>query len=109
MGRTSRPTTQGGSMAEVKALDLTELRAEIARRGATWRSVDTTIALLDEQDRRRLLGVPLPSKTEADRIIQQAAAIHPPGGGNGNGHGPLAAGNGIGGVTAAAAFDARNY
>jgi C1A family cysteine protease len=94
-------------MAEIKALDLTELRAEIAKQGARWRSVDTTIALLDESDRRRLLGVPLPSKTETDRIVQQAATIHPSG--SGNGHAPLTAGNGAGAVTAAAAFDARNY
>jgi C1A family cysteine protease len=94
-------------MAEIKALDLTELRAEIARQGARWRSVDTTIALLDESDRRRLLGVPLPSKTETDRLVQQAATIHPSS--SGNGHAPLSAGNGAGAVGAAAAFDARNY
>jgi hypothetical protein len=86
-------------MAEIKALDLTELRAEIAKQGARWRSVDTTITLLDETDRRRLLGVPLPSKTETDRLVQQAAAIHPSS--SGNGHAPLS--NGAGAVTAAAA------
>jgi C1A family cysteine protease len=95
-------------MAELKALDLTQLRADLARQGATWRSVDTTIALLEESDRVRLLGVPVPAKTETDRIIQQAAAIHPAGGTNG--HGPAAAGgNGAGAIAAAAAFDARNY
>jgi len=94
-------------MAELKALDLTQLRADLARQGATWRSVDTTIAMLEEPDRVRLLGVPLPAKAETDRIVQQAAAIHPASGGNG--HGPAAAGNGAGAITAAAAFDARNY
>src|SRR4051794_40788548 len=93
-------------MAGIRPLDLTELRAELAKQGARWRSVDTTISLLEERDRRRLLGVPLPSKTETDRIVQQAAAIYPPTGGNGNGHGPLSAGNGAG---AMAAFDSRNY
>jgi len=37
--------------------------------------------------------------------VQQAAAIHPSS--SGNGHAPLS--NGAGAVTAAAAFDARNY
>jgi C1A family cysteine protease len=92
-------------MAELKALDLTQLRTELARDGAPWRSVDTTIAMLEETDRRRLLGVPVPPKTESDRIIQQAEAIADLSGGNGakaegNGHATIGA---IG-----AAFDARN-
>jgi C1A family cysteine protease len=92
-------------MAELKALDLTELRTELVRQNAPWRSVDTTIAMLEEQDRRRLLGVPAPPKTEADRIIQQAEAIQAVSGGNGraaegNGHSAIA---GIG-----ASFDSRN-
>jgi hypothetical protein len=70
-------------MAELKALDLTQLRTELVRQSAPWRSVDTTIAMLEEQDRRRLLGVPTPPKTEADRIIQQAEAIQAVSGGNG--------------------------
>ena len=92
-------------MAELKALDLTQLRTELVRQNAPWRSVDTTIAMLEEQDRRRLLGVPTPTKTEADRIIQQAEAIQAVSGGNGraaegNGHSAIA---GIG-----ASFDSRN-
>lgn len=92
-------------MAELKALDLNQLRTELIRQSAPWRSVDTTIAMLEEQDRRRLLGVPTPPKTETERIIQQAEAIQAVSGGNGaaaggNGHAAIA---GIG-----AAFDARN-
>ena len=92
-------------MAELKALDLTQLRTDLIRQNAPWRSVDTTIAMLEEQDRRRLLGVPTPPKTEAERIIQQAEAIQAVSGGNGraaegNGHSAIA---GIG-----ASFDARN-
>jgi C1A family cysteine protease len=95
-------------MAEQKALDLNQLRVELLREGAPWRSVDTTIAMLEEPDRRRLLGVPLPPENEAQRIIQQAEAITSVSG-NGNGHGPRAAGNGAGAATGiGAAFDARN-
>ena len=94
-------------MAELKALDLNQLRAELVRQGAAWRSIDTTIAMLKEADRRRLLGVPLPDQPEAERLIQQAAAIAEVSGGNGSG--PTARGNGAGAITGiGAAFDARN-
>jgi C1A family cysteine protease len=95
-------------MADLTPLDLDALRVELAREGATWRSVDTTIAMLEEKDRRVRLGVPLPAKRDTDRVIQQAEALRDVGGGNG--HGPMAAGNGAGAITGVgAAFDARNY
>jgi C1A family cysteine protease len=93
-------------MAEQKSLDLGELRVELQRQAATWRSVDTTIAMLDESDRAILLGVPLPSDpAEIERVIETSKAIAPR---YGNGTAP-SAGNGAGAtVGAAAAFDARN-
>jgi C1A family cysteine protease len=91
-------------MAEEKALDLSALRVELERQGATWRSVDTTIALLEEADRRVLLGVPLPDPPEAEQIIARSSAIGQKGG---NGAAPAA--NGAGGAGAiGASFDARN-
>jgi C1A family cysteine protease len=89
-------------MAEHNALDLNALRTELARSGARWRAVDTTVAMADETVRRRLLGVPLPEAGEAERLIAQAKALHQPGG---NGAGPTAADGGIGLATS---FDARN-
>jgi C1A family cysteine protease len=93
-------------MAEESALDLRDLRLEIHRRGATWRSVDTTVAMLEESDRRVLLGVPLPEPEEREQIIAQSASLAETAG---NGAGPRAASNGAGAVTGiTAAFDARN-
>jgi len=94
-------------MANHKPVDLDALRVELDRRGASWRSVDTTIAMLEEDDRRTLLGVRTPEPAEVDRIITRAEAIAPQAG-NGNGGAP-AAGNGHGAFGAiGAAFDARN-
>lgn len=86
-------------MPENKALDLQTLRVELQREGAAWRSVETTIAMLHERDRVRLLGVALPEEGEAQRIQEQAASIAqvpPPTATNG-------AASGIG-----ASFDARS-
>jgi C1A family cysteine protease len=92
-------------MAEEKPLDLSALRVELDREGATWRSVETTVAMLEEKERRRLLGVPLPDGPEAERIIAQSEAVRHTGG---NGAAP-AAGNGAGAVAGIGAmFDARN-
>jgi C1A family cysteine protease len=93
-------------MAEHQALDLNALRVELDRQGATWRSVDTTTAMLDESDRVRLLGVPLPDRAELERIETEAAAIAQL---TGNGAGPAAGvtnGHAVTGI--GAAFDARN-
>jgi C1A family cysteine protease len=93
-------------MAKDDPLDLSDLRVELHRKGASWRSVDTTVAMLEEDDRRRLLGVPLPDAPEAEKIIAQSESL---GDIRGNGSAPAAAGNGAGapmGITAA--FDARN-
>jgi C1A family cysteine protease len=92
-------------MADVKPLDLGALRVELDRTGAPWRSVDTTVAMLEEKDRRRLLGVPAPDSAEAERLITQAEAIAPHYG-NGNGGGPAMATNGVAAI--GASFDARN-
>jgi C1A family cysteine protease len=93
-------------MPEQNSLDLRALRVELERQGAPWRSVDTTIAMLDESDRRRLLGVPLPEPSEIERIealgesiAQVALTAAPPASESTNGH----AVTGIG-----ASFDARN-
>jgi C1A family cysteine protease len=92
-------------MAQEKSLDLTALRVELERQGATWRSVDTSIAMLEEDDRRVLLGVPLPEQPEIEQIIARSESIGPTAG---TGVGP-ATGNGSGAATAVgAAFDARN-
>ncbi len=86
-------------MAE-SAVDLRSLRVELERQGAPWRSVDTTTAMLQERDRRVLLGVPLPDEEEVARITSDAAALDP----LITSGGPGAAGDGgIG-----AQFDARN-
>ena len=90
-------------MPEQNSLDLRSLRVELERQGAPWRSVDTTIAMLDESDRRQLLGVPLPEPSEIERIealgqsIAETAATAAPESTNGH------AVTGIG-----ASFDARN-
>jgi C1A family cysteine protease len=62
-------------MAQDRPLDLAALRVEIDRQGARWRSVDTTIALLEEEDRRRRLGVPLPAEHEVEQIQSRAKAL----------------------------------
>jgi C1A family cysteine protease len=93
-------------MADEPALDLRALRTELHRQGAGWRSVDTTVAMLDEGDRRVLLGVPLPPPEEREQIIAQSESLAeiPR-----DGAGPAAAGNGAGAPTGiTAAFDARN-
>jgi C1A family cysteine protease len=93
-------------MAEEPALDLRALRTELQRQGAGWRSVDNTVTMLDEDDRRVLLGVPLPAQEEREQIIAQSESLAEI---PGDGAGPAAAGNGAGapmGITAA--FDARN-
>lgn len=92
-------------MTDGTALNLSDLRLQLHREGAPWRSVDTTIAMLEERDRRVLLGVPLPAENEAGRLIEQSAAIagngSAPAASSGNGHGLLEAGIG-------ASFDARS-
>src|SRR5262245_54873833 len=92
-------------MAALQPLDLAALRVELTRTGARWRSSDTTISLLEESDRRRLLGVPLPVSKEVDRLITQAQAIAPSGG-NGNGASRVSAAGDAAGL--ATQFNARN-
>ena len=60
---------------ELTPLDLTQLRVDLEREGAPWRSVDTTTAMLEERERRILLGVPLPAEAERERQIQQAVEM----------------------------------
>jgi C1A family cysteine protease len=83
-------------MATYEALDLHALRAQLQEQGASWRSVDTNIAMLEEKARRRLLGVPLPDDAEVERIESQAAALA---------NAATAVSDGAGGV--GASFDAR--
>ena len=92
-------------MAQERPLDLATLRVEIDRQGARWRSVDTTIALLQEEDRRRRLGVPVPPEPELEQLHAQAKALAQsiPGLRAGAGDGGAADAGGIG-----ARFDARN-
>jgi C1A family cysteine protease len=94
-------------MAALQPLDLAALRVELTRSGARWASSDTTITQLEEKDRRRLLGVPLPATTEVDRLITQAQAIAPSGG-NGNGNGAARAAGAGDAVGLATYFNARN-
>ncbi len=62
-------------MAQEKALDLSALRVELDRQGATWRSTDTTIAMLEEDDRRVRLGVPLPEGTERQALLDRSKVL----------------------------------
>lgn len=62
-------------MPEYEPLDLHALRAELQRKGASWHSADTNVAMMQEKERSRLLGVPLPDEAEVQRIEQRSAAL----------------------------------
>lgn len=79
----------------LRALDLTKLRTELARSGQPWQSTDTSMTMLDEDERHQRLGVPLPTDDEVTSIQEQGIAARA----------MLVADAAIG---APAAFDARN-
>lgn len=82
---------------DMKPVDLDEVRTTLAREGNPWVSSDTSMTILDERDRRLRLGVPLPSKTEVERMVSASHRVAEAR------SGPMA-----GNAGAPAAFDARN-
>jgi C1A family cysteine protease len=79
-----------------KAVDLEEVRTALAAQGQPWISGTTSMSILNEDERRQRLGVPLPPQTELANIQRASARLA-----SGQALTASAAG-------APAAFDARN-
>jgi C1A family cysteine protease len=84
---------------DTKAVDLEEVRTELARAGHPWNSGDTSMSVLNEAERRMRLGVKLPSAAEVTALVASSASLAQAA------RAPSAAALNAG---AATSFDARN-